>query len=490
MTPRTVALAIISLIVVLGSALGIAAGRRHKMNLEQWTVGGRGFGVVLLWLLMAGETYTAYSFLGVSGWAYSRGGPILYVLAYLCLSNVVCFFIWPLLWERGRANSLHSQPDFFGRRYSSKYLASFVAVVGIICIVPYLQLQLTGLGIIVEVASFGGIGRVPAMVMAVALVTTFVFLGGIHAVAWVSILKDALMIVAALSIGIGVPYIYFGGIGHMFTELARTHANHLVMPGGTKDLGHSWYISTVVLSALGAGMWPHNFAATFTAKDGDTLRRNAVVLPLYNLSLALMMFAGFAAILVVPGLRDSDLALLTIVRKTFPVWFLGIIGGAGALTAMVPAAIQILTAATLFAKNLYRPILAPAMNDDHVARLARLMVPVLSLISLYFAIFSSRTLVGLLLVGYSLVTQFFPGVALGLYWKRASKAGVFAGLFTGVTLAAFLIFTNRDPLLGISAGFWALCANFFVTIAGSLLTSSQPSGFDERLAIAAAESQL
>ena len=237
-------------------------------------------------------------------------------------------------------------------------------------------------------------------------------------------------------------------------------------------------------------MWPHNFAATFTAKDGDTLRRNAVVMPLYNLSLAFMMFAGLAAILVIPGLSDSDLALLTIVRRTFPAWFLGVIGGAGALTAMVPAAVQILTAATLFAKNLCRPILAPAMGDDHVVRLARFMVPVLSLISLYFAIFSSRTLVGLLLVGYSLVTQFFPGVALGLYWKRVTKTGVFAGLFVGVSCASFLIFTNRDPLLGINAGFWALCVNFFVTIAGSLLTSSQLSGLDERLIITAAGQHL
>ena len=55
------------------------------------------------------------------------------------------------------------------------------------------------------------------------------------------------------------------------------------------------------------------------------------------------------------------------VRKSFPAWFLGLIGGAGALTAMVPAAVFILTAATLFAKNLYRPIFAPAMTDDQVA---------------------------------------------------------------------------------------------------------------------------
>ncbi len=146
------------------------------------------------------------------------------------------------------------------------------------------------------------------------------------------------------------------------------------------------------------------------------------------------------------------------------------IGGAGALTAMVPAAIFILTAATLFAKNLYRPIFAPAMTDDQVAKLARAAVIVFSLISLYFAIYSSTTLVSLLLLGYAGVTQFFPGVVLGLYWKRVTMPGVFAGMLAGVGTVAYLILSNQDPFLGWSAGFVALCLNFLITLILSLLT--------------------
>jgi SSS family solute:Na+ symporter len=102
-----------------------------------------------------------------------------------------------------------------------------------------------------------------------------------------------------------------------------------------------------------------------------------------------------------PARNKARLARGSVSVETTNPWFLGVIGGAGALTAMVPAAIFILTAATLFAKNLYRPIFAPAMTDDQVAKLARAMVVVLSLISLYFAIYSSSTLVSLLLLGYA-----------------------------------------------------------------------------------------
>src|SRR5579864_8457160 len=470
MSPRAASLTTIFAIMALGAAIGFLAGVRRKMNLEQWTVGGRGFGAVLMYLLMAGEVYTTLSFLGASGWSYSRGGPTLYILAYLALGYVVSFFILPQIWAMGKKYGLQTQSDFFSVRYGNKYLGAFVCVVGVVFLIPYLQLQLTGLGIIVSISSFDGIGRTPAMVISVVLLTAFVFANGVRAVAWVSVLKDLLMVFAAFSVGIGIPYIHYGGIGPMFAALAHARPAHLTMPGATANLGHPWYISTVLLTSLGFCMWPHQFAATFTAKNGDTLRRNAVVMPLYTITLAFIFFVGFTAVLVAPGLPDGDLALLTIVRRSFPAWLLGVVGGAGALTAIVPASILILTAATLFAKNLCRPIFAPGMTDDQVAKLARAMVVVLSAISLYLATHSSATLVSLLLLGYAGVSQFFPGVVLGLYWERVTMSGVFAGMIAGVATVVFLVLTHQDPFFGWSAGLVALCINFLITTILSLIT--------------------
>jgi len=75
MSESLIALTVISTIVALGAFLGFYAGSRYRMDLEQWTVAGRGFGMILVWVLMAGEVYTTFTFLGASGWAYSRGGP-------------------------------------------------------------------------------------------------------------------------------------------------------------------------------------------------------------------------------------------------------------------------------------------------------------------------------------------------------------------------------------------------------------------------------
>jgi solute:Na+ symporter, SSS family len=301
---------------------------------------------------------------------------------------------------------------------------------------------------------------------------------GVRAVAWVSVLKDALMLIAAFSIGIEVPYHYFGGIRPMFRALTQANAAHLTMPGSTSNMGHAWYISAVLLTACGFYMWPHAFGSVFTAKSGDTLRRNSVIMPLYTITSPLLFFVGFTAILVIPGLKNGDLALLTMVRQTFPPWFLGFVGGAGALTAMVPAAILILSAATLFAKNFFRPLFKPSMKDDDITKLAKIMVVVITGIALYFAIYSSTTLVGLLLLAYAGIAQFFPGVIFGLYWKGVTTAGVFAGILAGVGMATILVFSKDDPFIGLNAGFAALCVNVAVTVVASVFTPAQQNGFE------------
>ena len=352
-----------------------------------------------------------------------------------------------------------------------------------------MQIQITGLGLIVEVASYGTIHRTPAMIVGFALVGAFVLVSGVRGVAWASIVKDALLLFAAVFVGFAVPRIYFGGIGPMFAALAQTKPAHLVMPGATKDLGHGWYITSVLLTSFGCYMWPHFFAASFTARSGRTLRRNAVIMPLYGITMPLMFIVGFCAVLVLPGLSNGDLSLLTIVRNSFAAWFLGLVGGAGALTAMVAAAIQLLAGATLYAKNLWRPIVAPRMTDQQVARLAKIMVLILTSGALFFAIYSSMSLVSLLLVGYAGVAQLFPGVVLGLFSRRVTTAGVFVGLVTGLSIALFLMLTGQDPYKGLNAGFIALCFNFAMTGVISFLTPVRVAGFDETLhSIAAAQS--
>jgi len=466
------ALIIILAAILISAGVGIFAGRKMKMNLENWTVGGRRFGVVLIWLLMAGEIYTTFTFLGASGWAYSKGGPTYYILIYGTLAYSLSFFILPLLWKIGKKHGLHTQPDFFVHRYNSRALGIFVALIGVFSIIPYLQLQLAGLGFIVEVASNGAVSSKAAILLSFILTCAFVYTSGIRGAAWVAVIKDILMLLAVGIVGIGVPAIYFGGIDKMFALLIEKMPQHLVFPGSGGHMNVWWVMSTVLLTGLGFYMWPHVFGSAFSAKSAETIKRNAIIMPLYQIPILLVFFVGFTALLVIPGLENGDTAFLSLVNKAYPPWFMGFVGAAGAVTAMVPSAILVLFASTLISKNIYKGF-KPGASDETVMRLSRIMVLVITTVALIFAVLLPNELVNLLILGYDGVCQFFPGVVLGLFWKRATKTGVFGGLVVGIGLVALLILTGNDPFLGLNAGFVGLCLNAVVVVALSLMEKKE-----------------
>jgi len=468
-----VATSIIALTILFSFLLGILAGKRVKMNLEMWTVGGRRFGLILVWLLMAGEIYTTFTFLGAAGWAYSKGAPAFYILIYSTLAYVLSFFLLPAVWKAGKSHRLHTQPDFFVERYGSRFLGALVALIGVASILPYLQLQLLGLGIIVKTASGGQIPSSWAMVACFVLTCIFVYTSGIRGTAWVAVLKDIMMIVAVAVVGLWVPYAYFGGIGKMFAALVQQKPGHLVFPGSTTNMDAVWVMSTALLTAMGFYMWPHTFASVFSARSSATIKRNSIIMPFYQVPVLLVFLVGFTALLVIPGLANGDEAFLALVAKTFPAWFLGFVGAAGAVTAMVPSSMLILCAATLLSKNVYQLTLNPSASETTVIRLSRVLVVVLTGLALVFAIFFPKALVALLLLGYDGVTQFFPGVVLGLFWKRVSRSAVLAGLVTGMALVALLLLTGNDPWMGINAGFVALVGNAAVTVAVTLFFQSR-----------------
>jgi len=466
------ALVIIFGTIILSSAVGVFAGSRIKMDLENWTVAGRKFGVILIWLLMAGEIYTTFTFLGASGWAYSKGAPAFYILIYGTLAYTLSFFILPALWRFGKRHNLHTQPDFFISRYDSRTLGVVVALIGVFSIIPYLQLQLAGLGYIVQVASNGSVHPNLAIFVAFVLTCVFVYTSGLRGAAWVAIIKDVLMIAAVFTVGIGVPIIYFGSFGKMFRVLIDRMPDHLIFPGAVPHMGVSWVMSTALLTGLGFYMWPHIYGSVFSAKNDKILQRNAIIMPFYQIPILLIFLVGFTALLVIPGLENGDTAFLDLVNRSYPPWFMGFVGAAGAITAMVPAAILVLFAAAQLSKNVYRAGLNPRASDEAVMRLSRFLVLVITTLALIFAVFFPNELVNLLILGYDGVCQFFPGVVLGLFWKRVTKAGVFSGLIVGIGIAAFLILSGRDPFLGLNAGFAGLIGNGVVTVLVSLRTKT------------------
>lgn len=478
------ALAVIGLATLGALALGLAAHRGRRMTLEQWTVAGRAFGGPLVFLLTAGEIYTTFTFLGGSGWAYGRGAPTFYILAYGSLAYFMSYWLLPPIWRYAKRERLLSQPHFFTSKYDSPWLGVLVAAVGVVALVPYLVLQFQGLGIIVSVASYGAISQSAAIWIGAATVTIYVMVSGMHGVAWNAVVKDALILLVVVFLGVYLPLRYYGGFGDMFRAIDAAKPGFLTFkPSGQSVL---WFQSTVILTALGFFMWPHAFSAVLTSRGEAAFRRNAVLLPLYQLILLFAFFCGFAAILQVPGLTgtEADQALLRLAIKTFDPWFVGVVGAAGVLTALVPGSIILISAATLLANDVLRP-LRPDLSERAVGLTARALVPLIALIAVYFTLRGGQTLVTLLLMGYAFVTQLFPALVCSLLPRNpVNRLGAAAGIVVGVATVATITLTKVGfaellPFLpsrigDVNVGFAALILNAVVAAIVSWATRAEP----------------
>ncbi|WP_144549849.1 sodium:solute symporter [Bacillus sp. X1(2014)] len=487
------ALIIIFGFLALSIFLGVQAQKGKDMSLEQWSVGGRGFGTIFVFLLMAGEIYTTFTFLGGSGWAYGKGGPTYYILGYGCLAYIMSYWLLPAIWKYAKDNKLMSQSDFFVSKYKSPLLGVFVSLVGVVALIPYLVLQLKGLGIIVAEASGGSISSTAAIWIGVIAVTVYVMISGIHGSAWTAVIKDIMILGIVLFLGIYLPIHYYGGFQPMFEAIEAAKPGFLALP--ETGLSVSWFISTVLLTALGFYMWPHTFGSIYSAQSSKVFRKNAIIMPLYQLVLLFVFFVGFAAILQVKGLEgaDGDLALLKLSMQTFDPWVVGLIGAAGLLTAIVPGSMIMMSAATLLAKNVYK-VFVPKASDQQVSKLAKNLVPVVAIIALYFTFKGGDTLVTLLLMGYSLVTQLFPALVFSLAKKNVvTKAGAFAGIAVGVFTVAYItisastvgtLFPELPQFVkDLNVGVIALIINLVVTFAVSFVTkSATANNTNERVA--------
>ena len=138
------------------------------------------------------------------------------------------------------------------------------------------------------------------------MVTAYVTVSGVRGSAWNSVVKDILILAIVLFLGIYLPLHYYGGFADMFRAIDTARPGFLSFPA--KGSSVIWFQSTVLLTALGFFMWPHSFGSIFTAKNERIFRRNAMVLPLYQLILLFVFFVG------------PTVYLLTLIPSTFSTY--------------------------------------------------------------------------------------------------------------------------------------------------------------------------
>lgn len=468
---------IIILCVAILVVFWIAIKSQHDQNkLEQWAIGGRSFGVILVFVLMGGELYTTFTFLGGSGLAYNKGGACYYILCYPTIGYIIGYWILPKIWEYAKQHNLVSQSDYYIKKYNSRTLGLIVSLIGVLSLIPYLVLQIKGLGVIVNQTTYGMVPVTYAIFICSFIMVAYVVIGGMRGSVRVAIIKDIMILCLVFFLGIYLPFHYYGGIEEVINLVELKQENFTAI--SQKDFNHIWFFSTVLISAIGLYMWPHSFASIFTSQNSKVLKKNAIIMPLYQFLLMFVFIIGFVAVLQIPGLSkpDSELALLKLVIKSFDPWFVGIVGVAGVLTALVPGSIILLTIATVLVKNIFGNFIS--IDAPKELTIIKSSVPCVMIIALIANNYAGETIVSLLIIGYGLVSQLFPALIFSLFDKNPiSKTGAILGMMTGIGMMFISIFGKVNignilptSLTGLNFGVIALVMNLLVMLIVSLIT--------------------
>ncbi|MEU5419321.1 sodium:solute symporter family protein [Streptomyces sp. NPDC020667] len=465
----TVATSVFAGFMVLTVALGLLAvrGRGAGGGLAEWSVGGRSLGTVFIWVLMAGEGYTSFSYLGAAGWGYNYGAPVLYVIAYMSCGYAIGYVVGPTLWSYARRHGLVTITDMVAHRYNRPWLGTLVAILATVCLLPYIQLQITGMGVVVSTISYGAISLNWAYFIAFAVTTGFVVVSGLRGSAWVSVLKDVLVIGTLGFLAVYVPLHYFDGYGPFLDRIVAEKPDWLTFTGHSgSGLGGGWFVTTSFLNSLTVVIFPTTVAGYLGARNAGALRRNAMLLPFYNVLLFVPMLLGMAAVFVVPGLTGagSNLALFKLVVDSLPAWAVGLIGVAAALSSIVPMAVFMLVIGTMWGKSVLGVMPRLAGRPDRQKTGAQVVVVAAGTLALLMTYTAPNTLVRLSLISYEGMAQLVPMILLGLVWRKLTLWGAMSGLVAGGTLVCALVFTDHDPVWGVNAGALALGVNVLVAL--------------------------
>ncbi|TCC36349.1 sodium:solute symporter family protein [Kribbella speibonae] len=468
---------ILAFVIAIGSIVwGTAtAARGQSMNMQEWSVGGRRFGTWLFWFLLVGETFTTSALLGASQAVFTNGSPGFFVLGTVVLAATVGYWVVPRIWRAGKRRELVTIGDYFSSRFEAPWFGGLIAVFGVIALLLYTQVQLTGLSLILATLFGTSVPKLVYVVAGGALVAVFVLVGGLRSAAFTAIVKDVLLIAVLLVIAVGASAAagVHGPMG-IFDAVKQTHPNAATLPGilGASGTNTWWWMSFLVLAPLGQFALPHMFQVSYSAKDAATIRRNQVIQPLYSLFYVLTVFIALASLLALPNLpgKQANQSLLIFVRDKYPDWVIGLLGGAGILVALVPTAVLILTASSLVTRNVIGPLSSCWSSS---LALTRIGVVVFSGVAIFLVAHSNAKLLSLMTNLYSTVGQLAPAVFLSMLWRRVTAAGLAAGAICGgliVALPALGSIALKAVPAGTVVGLPALVINVAVVIVVSLAT--------------------
>jgi sodium/proline symporter len=476
-----------AMIIIAYFALIFYVGYRASKkvsNAEEYMVGGRDIGFVNFMVLIIASMMSGMTLLGASGLGYLSGWPSMWEAVFVCLSIPVLMIMFGAKIHRVSSKyKYNTMQDYLAHRYDSPVAVRTIsAIAGILMSFIYLVGQFRAISIVL--GWLLGLNHFWSLLIATVIVTVYVFLGGLFAVAKIAMFQGVALFVGVLTL---IPIVVnkAGGLAHINQNLALIDPSMVAVayPQIHPTASHSFLTPLFLLSfffllSFGLATAPHALNNVLTAREGSYYEWGPVIgFVVYFVVFGLIKFGGFAArSMVVDGMIDAvhpDYALIASIEYALPSVAWSLFGVIVLAAVMSTTDRLLLTIATLFTWDVYKQYLHPKASDGTLKKVIRGAIVITAVLAFLLAVNPPELLAWLVWMGIGLMLSVYcvPLLA-GLYWKRATRQGGLAGMLGGLAVALVAGYWHQFVApLPVHFSIFGLLASAILLVVVSLATT-------------------
>jgi Na+/proline symporter len=442
--------------------IGWWAGRvRAEKSLKDYYLAGSGLGTVSIFFTLYATQYSGNTLFAVPGKAYRQGLiGLSVVLAVICIV-LVYFTFAPKLNRLAKENSFVSIGDFIKWRFDHKPLLIAVNLIAVFTLISYALGNFKAVGLLLESASGGTISFMWGIIILAGMMAIYETLGGLRAVIWTDILQGSLLAVGCL--------LLFGIVVMMNGENSITNPSVFVEKVGIyarDQVNIIEFVSTGLLIAVGAAVYPQAIQRMYIAKDADTLKKSYTPLLLMPILTTLpMILVGISVAEWMPNLekhQSENVIIYAIghITGSFPSlsWLLILYLGAAIAAIMSTIDSALLSLGSIITKDIIKGD-DRSLSDKQLFRICKTTSWVLMMLIAVLAIVLPQTIWAMMIFKFELLIQMAPAFILGVRRENLNGRAVFAGLAAGCAVAVVQKLAFDSAPLGIHPGIWGLAAN-------------------------------
>ena len=436
MIPVIVVAIYLAIIAVIGSV----AFRQSKANTEDFFLASRTVGSMVFFLSLFATNMTAFAILGSSGQAYRQGIGIYGLMASSSgfVIPLTIFFIGTRLWAIGKRFGHQTQVAFFRDRWECSTIGTFIFVLSVVMLVPYMIISIMGGGRVLADISGGHVAYWLGCAVVALVVTANVFFGGMRGTVWVNIFQTTLFLLfGAVAVAV-ISHSLPNGFGDYIQKIAGNPKTSYLVTRERMSERYFWSYTLIPLSSI---MFPHMAIMCFAARKVTAFKRTVVLYPLAIMAIWLpCIFLGVLGTQLVPGLKNPDGVLLHLLTDHAPVWLAGILG-AGIISAVMGSDThQVLAVSTMFTKDVFAHYGGTAKyGEKGSVFFARAFIVLVTVVAYVIALVTPESIFELAVrFAFSGFAAMAPVMVAALFWKRSTKYGALAST---LWVAAWLALT-------------------------------------------------